>query len=220
MGEFVPAEEERISHLPPDELRAGQVALAEVLAMWPLVSQDLPATDPSAVAGEAAAEIDAVRQALRGLREHIVRWQGGDPALVKPRPAGGTGGTMEPEAQARFQSRLSQVLVDELLALWEIPEPTFTSQVPVLGPLIVVFRRMWNSVATKWFVRPMMRQQVQFNGAVVRALSAAFQTQASYWDSDAFLVMLAERSGRLTARLAALEAHLENLAGNRKGVEK
>jgi hypothetical protein len=42
-------------------------------------------------------------------------------------------------------------------------EHTFSSQVPVFGPLIATVRTLWNSVATKWYVRPVFHQQSVFN---------------------------------------------------------
>ncbi len=42
-------------------------------------------------------------------------------------------------------------------------ERPFESNTPVFGPLIVRFRSLWNSVAAKWFVRPLIQQQTEFN---------------------------------------------------------
>jgi hypothetical protein len=38
--------------------------------------------------------------------------------------------------------------------------------------LIVTFRNLWNSVAAKWYVRPMIHQQNLFNAQVVGYLQA------------------------------------------------
>lgn len=46
---------------------------------------------------------------------------------------------------------------------WELKEKPFTSSVPVIGSLIVGIRNAWNSVATKWYVRPIVEQQNQYN---------------------------------------------------------
>lgn len=50
-----------------------------------------------------------------------------------------------------------------------VAEPAFTSRTPVLGPLIVAVRRLWNWMSTKWYVRPILEQQNRFNSEVVRA---------------------------------------------------
>ena len=46
---------------------------------------------------------------------------------------------------------------------WHVNERPFTSRVPVVGPIIAGFREVWNSVATKWYVRPLMEQQREVN---------------------------------------------------------
>lgn len=222
LEEFVPAEEERILHLPPNELRAGQAALTEILAMWPVATRD-----SVALTGDSE-EMEHLREALRMLRELIVRYQGSDPAFSRPRRP--TAGAEEPGREMKpfqpFQHRFTNALVGELEALWEVRENPFTSQVPILGHWIAAFRNLWNSVATKWYVRPLLSQQVKFNGTVVRALlqlhlqdealhaqdealyarDEALQTH--YWDDDALLAWLAERCGMLAGRVVELEIRL------------
>lgn len=57
----------------------------------------------------------------------------------------------------------------DLAALHEQP---FTSDVPVLGGLIVWFRTAWNNVSTRWYVRPLAAQQTAFNETIVDKLEA------------------------------------------------
>ncbi len=194
--EFIPAEKKRISSLPTDELRAGHVALTEILSMWSVIRGDLTAAEISGSDGE------RVLEGLRALREQIVEQQGGGSALRRPRAYQG-GARMDGAPTAADEE-----LAAELMNLWEIREQPFTSQVPVLAPLIVAFRRLWNSVATKWYVRPMMAQQVRFNGAVMRALSRLWDMHAHHWDSDALVALLAERIGTMTGRTLELEERL------------
>jgi hypothetical protein len=59
-----------------------------------------------------------------------------------------------------------------LRALQAIHEMPFRSQLPVLGSVIVRLRTLWNDVATRWYVRPLVEQQNTFNQAVVDALAA------------------------------------------------
>lgn len=62
---------------------------------------------------------------------------------------------------------------------WLIREPTFKSDVPILGRFFAWFRRLWNSVATVWYVRPMLAQQNAVNARVVSELkSLALQLDA------------------------------------------
>ncbi len=60
--------------------------------------------------------------------------------------------------------------LSEAAALYQIQEQPFQSHIPLLGRLIVWFRERWNRVAAKWYVRPLIQQQVHFNAAVVRTL--------------------------------------------------
>jgi hypothetical protein len=224
LEEFIPTERERILRLPPDELRAGQAAITEILAMWPVATGDL-----FEAKGDVAKEKEEnLLEALRILRELIVHRQGGDPAFSRPkrppeRPDEPVG---KSEPLPPSQRGPTEALVAELETLWEVRERPFTSQVPLLGRWIVALRNSWNSVATKWYVRPLLSQQVRFNGAVVRALLQLYaqdqalcaqdqalhrenQTlNAHYWDDDALLALLAERCGALTRRVAELEARL------------
>jgi GT2 family glycosyltransferase len=224
LEEFIPAERERILRLPLDELRAGQAAITEILAMWSVASGDLL---------EAKGDVEKEKEenlleALRMLRELIVYRQGGDPAFSRPkRPTERLGEPVgESEPLRPFQHGLTEALVAELETLWDVHERPFTSQVPILGRWIVALRNLWNSVATKWYVRPLLSQQVRFNGAVVRALLQLYgqdqalyaQDQAlrrenqtlnvHYWDDDALLALLAEQCGALTERVVELEARL------------
>ena len=69
----------------------------------------------------------------------------------------------------------------------------FRSQVPLIGPLIARFRELWNGVATKWYVRPLIQQQNEINQQLVAVLVAQ---AASLHD--------------VASRLASNEAHLHH----------
>ncbi len=46
---------------------------------------------------------------------------------------------------------------------WKLQEPSFHSQVPFLGRLIVTFRKLWNSVSARWYVLSLLQQQNEIN---------------------------------------------------------
>jgi hypothetical protein len=50
---------------------------------------------------------------------------------------------------------------------WSVEEQPFQSDKAVVGRLIVWFRQVWNSVATQWYVRPMIQQQNEINHRIV-----------------------------------------------------
>ena len=53
-----------------------------------------------------------------------------------------------------------------------VHEQPFHSDAPLVGAQIARARDSWNSVSTKWYVRPMLEQQNRFNAAVSAALQA------------------------------------------------
>lgn len=63
----------------------------------------------------------------------------------------------------------------ELDSLYVVREQPFTSRLPLIGPLIAWFRDRWNRIATKWYVRPLLEQQVRFNAAVVTVLQDLYE---------------------------------------------
>jgi len=64
------------------------------------------------------------------------------------------------------QERLDQ-LMRELHARSHVQEQPFTSDKPLIGRLIVRVREAWNNVAARWYVRPMVHQQNQFNQTAI-----------------------------------------------------
>ena len=62
-----------------------------------------------------------------------------------------------------YGSRPDAWYQEELMARRMLHEPTFSSDKPVIGPLIAAFREAWNNVSTKWYVRLILQQQVAFN---------------------------------------------------------
>jgi hypothetical protein len=56
-----------------------------------------------------------------------------------------------------------------------VRERPFTSDVPGFGQLIVLIRRGWNWMSTKWWVRPLVRQQNDFNVEVLDLLVNTLQ---------------------------------------------
>lgn len=96
---------------------------------------------------------------------------------------------------------------------WTIEARPFRSDVPVLGPLIVKLRQLWNRISTEWYVRPMIQQQTEFNAHLVemiaalhRDLTLAFENQSRL--SEVLEVYMSE-DGREIASLADIVRRLE-----------
>lgn len=58
----------------------------------------------------------------------------------------------------------------ELETKMQVRERPFVSNAPVVGPLIVGLRSLWNWMSTKWYVLPLLQQQNEFNRDVALAL--------------------------------------------------
>lgn len=85
-----------------------------------------------------------------------------------------------PEAESpEFKSGASAAhildLKEALLTLHNLPEHRFTSDTPVIGPLLAGFREAWLSVAARWYVWPVMQQQSTFNLGAVQSLEETAQ---------------------------------------------
>ncbi len=91
-------------------------------------------------------------------------------------------------------------LLGELEKGQMLREQPFTSHVPAFGRLIEGFRELWNSMAAKWYVRPIAQQQSVFNSQLVSYLqSVERRLQSHSWNVAANigeLTALAENLGR------------------------
>ncbi|MBK8905049.1 MAG: hypothetical protein IPM53_27965 [Anaerolineaceae bacterium] len=58
----------------------------------------------------------------------------------------------------------------DLIMTHQLEEPKFSSETPIIGSWIVRLRELWNWMSTKWYVRPIMRQQSTINGQMVLIL--------------------------------------------------
>ena len=102
----------------------------------------------------------------------------------------------------------------------EVREHSFASDAPLVGPLIARFREAWNSVAAKWYVRPLLQQQNLFNRLVVerlhdqelRLVEQDREQVALTHDLAELTVQLAQANRLLSSidrRLERLEEHLQ-----------
>lgn len=106
---------------------------------------------------------------------------------------------------------------DWLARYAQVQEQPFHSDAPLVGPLIARFRALWNSVSTRWYVRPLLEQQNRFNRLLVERLHdheqrliAQDREQANLTHDLAELTAQLVKTNRLLAsideRLARLEA--------------
>ena len=85
----------------------------------------------------------------------------------------------EQESSAVKFSELHEQLID-LMVDHTLIEPDFQSAVPLFGRLIVGFRRVWNWVATKWYLRPIMQQQSGLNAQMALIMYQMLQENIQF----------------------------------------
>ena len=97
----------------------------------------------------------------------------------------------------------------------QVTERPFASDLPLFGRLIAGFRAAWNSVAAKWYVRPMLAQQNEFNNLVIahlEQLHAQLAAQeARLAAADRTHVDAVRETAELTAQLVQLNRVLADL---------
>jgi GT2 family glycosyltransferase/glycosyltransferase involved in cell wall biosynthesis len=173
LEEFGPAESAWVRGMDrTEELMAARhaylstlLALPEILAFRRSSSQDAEALvrlladlRAAAVAGLAAQHappaLQSSPQSLVASSVSVVEEQ------VKPSET-------SPIAVDAAPEQIRDRYLAELEAVQVVRERPFTSNVPVLGRLFVAVRSLWNSISTKWYVRPLIQQQTDFNIRVV-----------------------------------------------------
>lgn len=95
----------------------------------------------------------------------------------------------------------------QLLDFPSLEEYQFRSAVPILGPLIARFRSLWYSVAARWAIRDLIRQQEAINRQ---------QAAINRWQ-EAYICYLAEMTITLARRIADLSLQIDSLKGNSDG---
>jgi hypothetical protein len=133
-------------------------------------------------------EIFQVIQEQLSQREAIPNPESFGPDVLHPRH------TKPNEEAAKATADLDTQLMD-LIMSFRLEEQPFVSDAPVVGPLIVGLRRVWNWMSTKWYVRPIMHQQTRVNSRIVLLL---MEMNELHVQKDRQIASLQER-------LAALE---------------
>ncbi|MBI3957702.1 MAG: glycosyltransferase [Chloroflexi bacterium] len=77
---------------------------------------------------------------------------------------------VQKEALTQIREALQRIAQTHVLH-----EHKFVSLVPIVGPLIAAFRSLWLSVATRWYVLPVLRQQSRVNAEVLTLLTQTIQ---------------------------------------------
>ncbi|MCL5256418.1 MAG: glycosyltransferase family 2 protein [Chloroflexi bacterium] len=121
---------------------------------------------------------------------------------------------------------------DILRGKWLVKEQPFHSETPVVGRLVVFLREKILNLASRWYVQPILQQQVEFNQATVQSIDDVLDdVERQAEDTNSVLTMHAaviyerlsamERSANqrldsIEERLARLEKLLEESARRRE----
>jgi len=104
-----------------------------------------------------------------------------------------------------------------LAAQSQVRERPFRSNMPLIGSAVAACRALWNSVATKWYVRPMLEQQNRFNHQLVwrlqvqaEQLLAQEQGQADLVEDISVLTQELQEMNRLLRSIDERLAQLES----------
>lgn len=120
---------------------------------------------------------------------------------------------LESNAESVLASRndAGSVLRDRLAKArlqFQLVEPSFVSSTPVVGPLIVTVRRLWNWMSTKWYVKGVIDQQNQFNTFFVESLRAL---DLSMQAMESSIIERERTAVRLNTDLTILENRLRRI---------
>ncbi len=92
----------------------------------------------------------------------------------------------------------------DLMLLHQLQEPEFTSEAPLIGPWIVRLRRLWNWMSTKWYVRPIIKQQSTINGQIALLL---MEMETTLKENRQTIADLETKVKRLESSLTANHLH-------------
>lgn len=111
-------------------------------------------------------------------------------------------------AQERLIEHIAEVKQN-----WLVEEKPFRSRLP----FVAIFRERINSLSTKWYVKPILAQQVEYNAAVSRAIEDLGNIVAGKIAADDLEAStLASRLILVEERLIRIEILLEKLAEKQK----
>ncbi len=210
--DFYPAEKEWLRAWKSENERRGlQRAYLETLLLWPSMPWAKGEKEVERMADTDEERMD-VPEILGSLRKRLVE---GDHQHGSAEPPTLHKGVLEAETSDNRSS--GSQLTDELASKSHVEERPFVSHKPLIGPLIVFIREMWNSVSTKWFVRAILQQQNEFNEAVVRAVN---ELDMRVCDNDRDSTALAVEIAKVGYRLNRIENQLAALGERLAGIEQ
>lgn len=111
------------------------------------------------------------------------------------------------QAAARLDP-VDSAALNRLSAAAVLEERPFTSEAPLLGPIIAWFRTAWNNVASRWYVGHYVAQQNEFNRLAVEQIA---RYEAELAEMLALLEEQVVITAELQQRVQALQARISEL---------
>ena len=197
LRDSIPAEQAWLMQCSPAERQAAVVAYQATVAGLPEIELARARDGRGQVQPISAEEQTLIAGHLQGMLEIGQR-----ASELPPMPEATLKMSDEPTSPA---SPLDQLRTRQL-----IREQPFASHVPIFGRLIARFRSAWNAVSTKWYVRPLLQQQNEFNELAVNQLAEqAERLRQQQIRLDHHEQRLDEQAGRLAEMMAALSDRVE-----------
>lgn len=102
--------------------------------------------------------------------------------LDEPAPPGNSTESLQPPGPVPVETPMLEFpefnhALASLAAGAALREQRLDSRLPLIGPLVAAVRRIWNAVATKQYVRPIIQQQSDLNAQMARLISEVVQWQ-------------------------------------------
>jgi GT2 family glycosyltransferase len=145
----------------------------------------------------------ATEAVLRGLAQHFTKkfnQKGKDKTAMNEY-------NLNQEQENLTSARLSERLA-EVKKSWLVEEKPFHSKIPFVAKL----RERFNRISTKWYVTPILQQQVDYNAAVARAIEEiGLVAMSRQVEQDLATGLLAGKIEQLENRLSRIESLLEKL---------
>lgn len=107
------------------------------------------------------------KEILELIAERVKDQNTPDFSKIGPESLRNTQTTISQAAEAKSDNY--ETFID-LIMMHQLEETEFSSEAPIIGPWIVRLRELWNWMSTKWYVRPILRQQSTVNGQIVLLL--------------------------------------------------
>jgi hypothetical protein len=210
--EFFPSEMERMAQVSLEELRALTSSILDGIVLWAVIAHHC---QPGLTKEEYLGVSNALHN-LYAMGIQNVMAYGPKPAFVST--------SLVPTLNMSIQNDISgdrelSLQIDDCLKLladqWSVTPQPFVSKKPYVGQLIVAFRTMVNNLASRWYVQPILEQQVAFNANVTNVVRM-LTTQLQYYneltyDQTQHNLSLVEQVAAMQQQLLLLASRVNQL---------